>query len=127
MPPWTMSRSSRTWLTRTSPRHDRSWGTPLACLPPADRFAMVRDNLGRVCKRLEPEQDHADVDHGEIVVGTLFIPGGDALGLLEAIDRVPDLISPCWPDSACRSDRMRCQIPALRQRENRLDTVPIEP
>src|SRR3954463_2781169 len=43
--------------------------------------------LGRVCKRLQPEQDHADVDHGEIVLATLLIAGGNAPGLLEPIDQ----------------------------------------
>jgi hypothetical protein len=102
----------------------------LPALPQADsstRFQSTKVVLGRVCKRLEPEQDHADVDHGETVVGTLFIPGGDALGLLEAVDRVPDSISPRRSASACRSDRMRCQIPAWRQRSNQLDTVPVGP
>ena len=49
--------------------------------------------LGRVCKRLYPEQDHADVDHGKIVVGALFIAGGDAPGLLEAVDQALDLVA----------------------------------
>jgi DDE superfamily endonuclease len=31
--------------TRTFRRRKRSWGTPSACLPPADCFAMVQDNL----------------------------------------------------------------------------------
>src|SRR3978361_713844 len=43
--------------------------------------------LSRVCKRLHPEQDHADVDHGEIVLATLLIAGGNAPGLLEAPDQ----------------------------------------
>src|SRR3954451_6673984 len=49
--------------------------------------------LGRVCKRLHPEQDHADVDHGKVVLATLFIPGGDAPGLLEAVDQPLDLVA----------------------------------
>src|SRR4051794_31227612 len=35
--------------------------------------ALGAPPLGHVCKRLEPEQDHADVDHGEIVLATLFV------------------------------------------------------
>src|SRR4051794_24907771 len=49
--------------------------------------------LGRVCKRLQPEQDHADVDHGEIVVATLLIPRSDAPGLLEAVDQPLDFVA----------------------------------
>src|SRR4051795_6500589 len=49
--------------------------------------------LGRVCKRLHPEQDHADVDHGEVVVAALFIAGGDAPGLFEAVDEPLDLVA----------------------------------
>src|SRR5438309_3507063 len=49
--------------------------------------AVCRHGLGRVCKRLQPEQDHADVDHGEIVVATLLIPRSDTPGLLEAVDQ----------------------------------------
>jgi hypothetical protein len=72
--------------------------------------------LGRVCKGLQPEQDHVDMDHRAIVVGTLFVPGGDAPGLLEAVDQLFESISLRCCASACRSDRMRCQIPALCQR-----------
>src|SRR6195952_4141933 len=43
--------------------------------------------LGCVCKRLHPEQDHADVDHGEIVVATLLIASSDAPRLFEAVDQ----------------------------------------
>src|SRR4051795_983540 len=49
--------------------------------------------LGRVCKRLQPEQDHADVDHGEIVVATLLIPHSDAPCLLEAVDQPLDFVA----------------------------------
>src|SRR4051795_432594 len=42
--------------------------------------------LGLICKRLHPKQDHADLDHGQIVVATLFITSGDAPCLLEAVD-----------------------------------------
>jgi hypothetical protein len=45
--------------------------------------------LSRVCKRLQPEQDHADVDHGEILLAMLFISNGDAPGLLETADQTP--------------------------------------
>src|SRR4051795_12726815 len=51
------------------------------------------EGLGRVCKRLQPEQDHADVDHGEIVVATLLIPRSDAPGLLEAVDQPLDFVA----------------------------------
>src|SRR3954447_4736111 len=57
-------------------------------MPPADNW-----RLGRVCKRLQPEQDHADVDHGEIVVATLLIPRSDAPGLLEAVDQPLDFVA----------------------------------
>src|SRR3954453_20790062 len=49
--------------------------------------------LGRVCKRLQPEQDHADVDHGEIVVATLLIPRTDAPGLLESLHHPLDFVA----------------------------------
>src|SRR4051812_12767355 len=57
--------------------------------------AVILDSffLGRVCKRLQPEQDHADVDHGEIVVATLLIAGGNAPGLLEAVDQPLDFVA----------------------------------
>src|SRR5690242_17014512 len=51
------------------------------------------DGLGRVCKRLQPEQDHADVDHSEVVVATLLIAGGDAPCLLEAVDQPLDFVA----------------------------------
>ena len=53
----------------------------------------VFDGLGRVCKRLQPEQDHADVDHGEIVVATLLIASSDAPGLLAAVDQPLDFVA----------------------------------
>ena len=49
--------------------------------------------LGRVCKRLQPEQDHADVDNGEIVVATLLIASSDAPGLLAAVDQPLDFVA----------------------------------
>src|SRR3954454_15755595 len=55
--------------------------------------AVCRHGLGRVSKRLQPEQDHADVDHGEIVLATLLIAGGNAPGLLEAVDQPLDLVA----------------------------------
>src|SRR3954464_596246 len=55
------------------------------------RYATVV--LGRVCKRLQPEQDHADVDHGEIVLATLLVAGGNAPGLLEAVDQPLHLVA----------------------------------
>src|SRR3954454_23746992 len=44
-PAWTTPGSSRICPTGTFPRRRRSWGTPSACLPPADRCAIVQDNL----------------------------------------------------------------------------------
>src|SRR6195952_4387352 len=49
--------------------------------------------LGCVCKRLHPEQDHADVDHGEIVVATLLIASSDAPRLFEAVDQPLDFVA----------------------------------
>src|SRR3954470_14901708 len=54
---------------------------------------MRSRGLRRVCKRLHPEQDHADVDHGKIVLAALFIPGGDAPGLFEAVDQPLHLVA----------------------------------
>ena len=54
-------------------------------------LVAARAGLGRVCKRLHPEQDHADVDNGKIVLTTLFIACGDAAGLFEAVDQSLDI------------------------------------
>src|SRR5215211_4245699 len=53
-----------------------------------------RPRRPRAClQRLQPEQDTADVDHGEIVGGTLFVAGCHSPGLLEAIDQPLDPVS----------------------------------
>src|SRR3712207_8508217 len=44
--------------------------------------------------RSEPEQDHADRDHGEVVGGALFVAGGDAAELLEAVDQALHPVAP---------------------------------
>src|SRR5689334_9590301 len=64
-------------------------------LPSSRRGANLRPTeLGRVCKGFKPESDHADGDHGEIVDGALFVAGGDAAELLEAIDQPLDEVAP---------------------------------
>src|SRR3954454_14751512 len=78
----------------------RSIATSSACPVASSAFSAQKarnrrkvEPLGRVCKRLQPEQDHADVDHGEIVVATLLIPRSDAPGLLEAVDQPLDFVA----------------------------------
>src|SRR3712207_7653060 len=45
-------------------------------------------------RHLQPEQDHADGDHGEVVGGTLLVAGGDAPELLEAVDQALHPVAP---------------------------------
>src|SRR3982751_2032964 len=59
-----------------------------------DPEAFCRSVLGRVCKGFQPESDHADRDHGEVVGGALFVAGGDAAELLEAVDQPPHKVAP---------------------------------
>jgi hypothetical protein len=44
-------------------------------------------------RRLQPEQDHADGDHGKVVGGALFVAGCDAAELLEAIEQALDAVA----------------------------------
>jgi hypothetical protein len=44
--------------------------------------------LGRVCKVLQPEHDSADVEHREVVSGALFVAGGDAAELFQAVEQM---------------------------------------
>src|SRR4051812_8680537 len=70
---------------------ERLWKARLA---PIHRGQMISTRLGRVCKGgSQPEQDHADVEHCEIVDAALLVAGGDAPGLLEAVDQALDPVA----------------------------------
>src|SRR5919107_1059404 len=43
--------------------------------------------LGRVCKGFEPDQDSCDVEHGEVIDGTLFVAGRKTAELLQAVEQ----------------------------------------
>src|SRR3712207_4846059 len=43
--------------------------------------------LGRVCKGVKPDEDGADVKHGEVVGGTFLVAGRDAPDLLQAVEQ----------------------------------------
>src|SRR3712207_1455929 len=45
-------------------------------------------------QRLQPQQKHVDVDHGEVVVGALLVARGDAAELLEAVDQALHPVAP---------------------------------
>src|SRR5215217_4105775 len=48
----------------------------------------------RAClQRSEPEQAHADREHGRVVDGALLVPGRDAAELLEAVDQSLDAVA----------------------------------
>ncbi len=58
------------------------------------RLEIEAGRLGRVCKlRLQPEQDHAQHDHGEVIDAALLVAGGDAAELLEAVDQTLDPVA----------------------------------
>jgi hypothetical protein len=54
---------------------------------------LIEDRLsatqrpGRVCKRLQPEQDHAEVEHNEGIDSPPFAARGDAPGPLGTVDQ----------------------------------------